>query len=136
MFVYPRTGVPGHAMPDGWDAIPGARGCTPQACAYRDRHGPLLELGAEVYGLSTQSREAQLEFAAREHLPFALLSDTDRRWGGALGLPTFTVDGAVLYRRVTLVLQEGRVAHVRYPVFPPDEDAGRVAAWIGVQAAG
>lgn len=133
VFVYPRTGVPGRAMPDGWDSIPGARGCTPQACAYRDRYQSLLDLGAEVYGLSTQTNEAQQEFAEREHLPFALLSDPDRRWGQALGLPTFTVDGAVLYRRVTLVLQEGRVAHVRYPVFPTDEDAGCVDAWIGAQ---
>jgi len=130
IYVYPRTGVPGVAMPEGWDAIPGARGCTPQSCSYRDDYSAFEALGVNVYGLSTQSTEAQREFAAREHIPFPLLSDPDRELGSALRLPTFTAGGEVLYRRVTLIIDAGRIVHVRFPVFPPDTDAGDTLAWL------
>lgn len=130
IYVYPRTGVPGVEMPRGWDAIPGARGCTPQSCSYRDDYSAFQALGVDVYGLSTQSTEAQMEFAEREHIPFPLLSDPDRALGSALRLPTFTAGGDVLYRRVTLIVDAGRVVHVRYPVFPPDTDADETLAWL------
>lgn len=130
IYVYPRTGVPGVEMPRGWDAIPGARGCTPQSCSYRDDYSAFQALGVGVYGLSTQSTEAQTEFAAREHIPFPLVSDPDRHLGSALDLPTFTADGDVLYRRVTLIVEAGRIVHVRYPVFPPNSDADETLAWL------
>jgi len=130
IYVYPRTGVPGVEMPEGWDAIPGARGCTPQSCSYRDDYSAFQTLGVDVYGLSTQSTDAQREFAAREHIPFPLLSDPDHRLGSMLGLPTFTAGGDVLYRRVTLIVESGRVARVHYPVFPPNTDADEVLAWL------
>lgn len=130
VYVYPRTGVPGVAMPEGWDEIPGARGCTPQSCSYRDDYSAFQTLGVNVYGLSTQSTEAQREFAAREHIPFPLLSDPDHRLGSTLDLPTFTAGGDILYRRVTLIIESGRIAHIRYPVFPPNTDADEVLAWL------
>lgn len=130
VYVYPRTGVPGVDMPDGWDAIPGARGCTPQSCSYRDDYDSFIALDACVLGLSTQSSEAQQEFAEREHIPFPLLSDSDRTFGTALGLPAFNVDGESLYKRVTLIARDGRIAHVRYPVFPPNEDAVETLGWL------
>ena len=130
MYVYPRTGVPGVEMPEGWDAIPGARGCTPQSCSYRDEFEAFRRLDASVFGLSTQTADAQREFASREHIPFALLSDADRVFGSALKLPTFTVERAVLYKRVTLVAQRGLIEHVRYPVFPPNEDALETLKWL------
>jgi len=130
IYVYPRTGVPGVEMPDGWDAIPGARGCTPQSCSYRDDYAAFQAVGVDVYGLSTQSTEAQMEFVEREHIPFPLLSDPGRLLGSALELPTFTAGGDVLYRRVTLIVEAGRVVHVRYPVFPPNRDAEETLAWL------
>ena len=130
IYIYPRTGVPGVEMPDGWDAIPGARGCTPQSCSYRDDHAAFQSLGVDIYGLSTQPSEAQKEFAQREHIPFPLLSDPDRQLATTLNLPTFDAGGDALYRRVTLVVEAGRIAHVRYPVFPPDADADEVLAWL------
>jgi peroxiredoxin len=130
VYIYPRTGVPGVEMPEGWDAIPGARGCTPQSCSYRDDHAGFQELGVDVYGLSTQPTQAQTEFADREHIPFALLSDPVRRLGSALGLPTFITGGDVLYRRVTLIIEAGSIVHVRYPVFPPNTDAEQTLAWL------
>lgn len=130
LYVYPRTGVPGIEMPGGWDAIPGARGCTPQSCSYRDGYAAFQELGVDVFGLSTQSTEAQREFVAREHIPFPLLSDPNREVGIALGLPTFRAGEDVLYRRVTLLIERGRVVHVRYPVFPPNTDADETLAWL------
>lgn len=130
VYAYPKTGVPGLALPDGWDLIPGARGCTPESCAFRDHHGELAALGAEVFGLSSQSNGYQAEAAERLHLPFALLSDEHFELADALRLPTFTVEGERLYRRLTLVLRGGRIEHVFYPVFPPDEHAGQVLSWL------
>ncbi len=130
IYVYPRTGVPDVEMPEGWDAIPGARGCTPQSCSYRDDYATFQIVGVDVFGLSTQSTEAQMEFVEREHIPFPLLSGPDRHLGTALDLPTFTPGGDVLYRRMTLVAEAGRIVHVRYPVFPPDADAGQALAWL------
>jgi peroxiredoxin len=134
VYVYPRTGVPGVDPPTGWDQIPGARGCTPQSCSFRDVHGELAELGATVFGLSTQTHEEQVAFAERERIPFLLLSDPELLLGEALRLPTFEVDGIVAYKRMTLIARRGTIRHVRYPVFPPDQDADDVLAWL--QAAG
>jgi peroxiredoxin len=130
LYVYPATGIPGRPSPDGWDAIPGGRGCTPQACAFRDHAGELAALGARVAGLSVQSLDAQVEFAQREHMPFPVIADPALELGEALGLPTFEFAGATLYRRITLVFKAARVAHVFYPVFPPDRNAAEVAAWL------
>jgi peroxiredoxin len=129
-YVYPMTGTPGQALPHGWDDIPGARGCTPQSCAYRDALGDFERLGAAVVGVSAQSPAEQAEFAAREHIPFPLLSDAGLRLRDALGLPTFEVEGRTLYRRLTFVAERGRIVKVFYPVFPPDRDAGAVLAWL------
>jgi peroxiredoxin len=130
LFCYPMTGRPGEDPPPGWDEIPGARGCTPQACAFRDHHDELAGLGARVLGLSAQSRHQQLEAAGRLGLPYPLLSDPDLTLAAALRLPTFEAGGMRLYRRLTLVARAGRVAHVVYPVFPPDRNAAEVAAWL------
>lgn len=130
LYVYPRTGTPGEPSPDGWDAIPGARGCTPESCAFRDHHAELRALGADVLGLSAQSAREQAAFAAREHLPFALLSDPSLRLAEALRLPTFEVAGMRLYKRITLVVEDGAIAKVFYPVFPPNENAAEVVAWL------
>ncbi|MBV9077722.1 MAG: peroxiredoxin [Methylobacteriaceae bacterium] len=130
-FCYPRTGEPGKANPDGWDAIPGARGCTPQACSFRDLARELAELGvAQVFGISTQDSAYQREAAERLHLPFALLSDERLALAGALGLPTFETAGMTLLKRLTLVIRDGRIEHVFYPVFPPDRSAADVVAWL------
>ena len=129
-YFYPRTGKPGAPPPDGWDLVPGARGCTPQSCAFRDHHAELDRLGAQVYGISTQSTEEQREFAERAHIPFALLSDADLTVARELGLPTFEFDGDELYKRVTLIATGGRIVKVFYPVFPPDRNASDVAAWL------
>jgi peroxiredoxin len=130
LYVYPRTGRPGHALPPHWNQIPGARGCTPQACAYRDRFSELEALGARVLGLSAQPLGDQLEFSARVGLPYPLLSDPGLVLGDALGLPEFTVADMRLYRRLTLVFRQGEVAKVLYPVFPPDADAENVIGWL------
>lgn len=130
VYCYPMTGRPGLPLPEGWDAIPGARGCTPQSCAFRDHHQELRSLGAEVYGVSTQSSEYQREAAARLHLPFALLSDAALELATALRLPTFKVDGMRLIRRLTLIARDGTIAKCFYPVFPPDRNAGDVLAWL------
>jgi peroxiredoxin len=129
-YVYPRTGAPGVPPPEGWDEIPGARGCTPQSCAYRDSLAEFERLGAAVIGISAQSPTEQAEFAAREHIPFPLLSDERLRLAGALRLPTFEVDDTTLYKRLTLVAEGGRIAKVFYPVFPPDRNAAEVLAWL------
>jgi peroxiredoxin len=134
LYVYPRTGVAGEPAPDGWDAIPGARGCTPQTCAFRDHHAELLALGAAVLGLSAQPAEDQTAFAAREHLPFALLSDPQLRLAAALRLPTFEGGGMRLYKRITLIVEDGAIAKVFYPVFPPDRNAADVLAWLQTRA--
>lgn len=130
LYVYPRTGAPGVPSPDGWDAIPGARGCTPQSCAFRDHHAELRALGADVLGLSAQPREEQAKFAAREHLPFALLADPLLQLADALRLPTFEAGGVGLYKRITLVVVDGEIAKAFYPVFPPDRNAADVLAWL------
>lgn len=129
-YVYPRTGTPGVPSPEGWDDIPGARGCTPQSCAYRDTLTEFEQLGASVVGISAQSPAEQAEFAAREHLPFPLLSDEDRRLAATLHLPTFEVDGMTLYKRLTLVAEAGQIVKVFYPVFPPDRNAAEVLGWL------
>ncbi len=130
LYCYPKTGRPGVNPPTGWDAIPGARGCTPQGCAYRDHYRELQELGAEVYGVSTQTTPDQCEFVERSHIPFPLLSDNALRLVEALRLPTFEVEGQTLIKRLTLIVTGGRITKVFYPVFPPDEDAERVVAWL------
>ena len=128
-YFYPRTGRPG-TPPDGWDLVPGARGCTPQACGFRDHHAELDRLGAQVYGISTQSTDEQRELVERAHIPFALLSDPELHVARALELPTFEFEGEELYKRVTLIATGGRVVKVFYPVFPPDRNASDVAAWL------
>lgn len=130
LYVYPRTGKPGEAPLPGWDEIPGARGCTPQSCAFRDRHGAFDELGLTVAGLSSQPLEDQLEFAARNAIPYAVIADPELRLGQALRLPTFEAAGHTLYRRLTLVAEEATVVKVFYPVFPPDENAADVLRWL------
>ena len=131
VYAYPRTGVPGRAMPEGWDRIPGARGCTPQSCAFRDHFAQLTQLGvAQLYGLSTQDTAYQREAAARLHLPFPLLSDAGLALARAIGLPTFTVAGMTLLKRMTLVIDDGVISKVFYPVFPPDRNAEEVLAWL------
>jgi peroxiredoxin len=134
-YVYPMTGTPGRALPHGWDDIPGARGCTPQSCAYRDALADFERLGAAVVGISAQTAAEQGEFAAREHIPFPLLSDDGLRLREELGLPTFEAEGRTFYRRLTFVAAEGRIVKVFYPVFPPDRDAGEVLAWLTGYAA-
>jgi peroxiredoxin len=130
-YVYPMTGTPGRALPEGWDDIPGARGCTPQSCAYRDALADFRELGADLVGISAQSPAEQAEFAEREHIPYPLLSDDGLRLAQALGLPTFEAEGRTFYRRLTFIAAERRIVKVFYPVFPPDRDAAEVLAWLG-----
>lgn len=136
VYIYPMTGRPDRALPDGWDAIPGARGCTPQSCAFRDHHAELATLGARVFGLSSQTSDYQREAHARLHLPFALLSDSAFALADALRLPTFDDAGERLYRRLTLILQGERIEHVFYPVFPPNENAERVLDWLRANPSG
>jgi len=131
LYVYPRTGVPGVDAPPGWDDIPGARGCTPQSCGFRDHFAELKRLGVvQVYGLSTQDTAYQREAAERLHLPFAILSDADLKLAHALDLPTFTTSGMTLLKRMALVIDDGKIVKVFYPVFPPDKNAEEVVAWL------
>jgi peroxiredoxin len=131
VYVYPRTGRPNQPLPTGWDGIPGARGCTPQSCAFRDHFAEIKRLGvAQLYGLSTQTTDYQREAVERLHLPFAILSDADLALTRALRLPTFTVDGMVLIKRMAWIVDDGVIAHVFYPVFPPDRNAEDVIAWL------
>ena len=130
LFCYPRTGRPDEELPPGWNAIPGARGCTPEACGFRDAHAQFAELGARVIALSTQSADYQREMAERLHLPFPVLSDEALELTRALRLPTFETSGMTLLRRITLVIDDGRIEHVFYPVFPPDSHAGEVLSWL------
>ncbi|MGN6588640.1 MAG: peroxiredoxin [Solirubrobacterales bacterium] len=130
VYVYPQTGIPGRPVPEGWDRIPGARGCTPQSCAFRDRAGDLTRLGASVFGLSAQPISEQGEFAKREHLPYPLLNDSGFRLAGELGLPTFEANGVEYYRRLTFIARGERIVKVFYPVFPPQDNAGDVVAWL------
>lgn len=131
VYIYPRTGVPGKAPPDGWDAIPGARGCTPQSCSFRDHLAELRALGvAHVLGLSTQDSAYQNEAVQRLKLPFPILSDSRLALAGVLKLPTFTLAGMVLLKRMVLVIDAEVIAKVFYPVFPPDKSAEEVIAWL------
>lgn len=134
-YVYPRTGRPGEPLPDGWDDIPGARGCTPQSCAYRDSLAEFERLGAGVVGISAQTPAEQSEFARREHIPFPLLSDSGLELAARLALPTFEAGGMTLYRRLTLVAEGGTIVKAFYPVFPPDRDAAAVLGWLGAPRA-
>jgi peroxiredoxin len=122
IYCYPMTGQPNVALPEGWDQIPGARGCTPQSCSFRDHYQELCSLGAEVVGLSVQSTEYQQEMAQRLHLPFAVLSDADYQLQSALQLPTFVAAGMTLLKRITLIANDGVVEAVHYPIFPSDSD--------------
>jgi peroxiredoxin len=131
LYVYPRTGRPERPTPEGWDEIPGARGCTPQSCGFRDRADELRRLGARVAGLSAQTLEEQVELSERLGILYPVIADPELRLRDALRLPTFDFEGATLYKRVTLVLERGRVAKVFYPVFPPDRNAEEVLAWLG-----
>lgn len=133
IYAYPRTGLPDADPPGGlaaWDSIPGARGCTPQACAYRDLHSEIAAAGARVLAVSTQSPDDQLEMATRLHLPFEVLSDEGLALTRALGLPTFSVAGIEVIRRLTLFVRGRRIEQVVYPVFPPDADARRALEWL------
>lgn len=131
VFAYPMTGKPGVALPEGWDLIPGARGCTPHACAFRDLFAELREAGAaNVFGLSTQSPSDQKEAAERLHLPFPLLSDAKLDLANALRLPVMEVEGRTLLKRLAFVVDDGVITTVFYPVFPPDRNASDVLAWL------
>jgi peroxiredoxin len=132
VFAYPRTGEPGKiALVDDWDMIPGARGCTPQTCAFRDLFAELKAAGAaQVFGLSTQSNAYQTEMASRLHLPFPVLSDEKLVLTRALNLPTMEVAGLTLIKRLALIVDDARITHVFYPVFPPDRNAGDVLDWL------
>ena len=127
IYVYPRSGRPGRPLLPGWDETPGARGCTPQSCAFRDRYP---ELGVPVAGLSAQTLDDQLEFAERNRMPFPVIADPERKLGAALGVPTFDIAELTLYKRITLVAEDARIVKAFYPVFPPDANAGEVLAWL------
>lgn len=131
VYLYPLTGRPDTDLPQGWDAIPGARGCTSEACDFRDHHTELRDAGAtRVFGLSSQDGDYQREVVERLRLPFAMLSDTELSLVTMLGLPTFTAAGMTLYKRLTLIVRHDVVEHVFYPIFPPDEHAQQVLAWL------
>jgi peroxiredoxin len=131
VYVYPRTGRPGEPNVEGWDAIPGARGCTPQSCGFRDHFAELKVLGvAHLFGLSTQDTDYQREAAERLHLPFSVLSDHDLALTRAISLPTFEAGGMTLLKRMALVIDDGSVTKVFYPVFPPDQNAAEVIDWL------
>jgi len=130
LYCYPMTGVPEKPLPQGWDLIPGARGCTPQTCSFRDHHQELSELKADVFGLSTQTTEYQREMARRLHLPFEILSDAEFKLCDALRLALFEVEGMRLMKRVMLIVRGRRIEHVFYPVFPPNESADQVLGWL------
>lgn len=134
LYAYPRTGRLGEApLTDDWDLIPGARGCTPQACAFRDHYSELQAAGADVFGISTQSTEYQREAAERLHLPFALLSDAQLRLTNALGLPTFSAAGQTLLKRLTIIIRNGHIEHAMYPVLQPERHAEHVLAWLNAR---
>ena len=130
LYVYPRTGRPGVPPLPGWDETPGARGCTPQSCGFRDAHGELRELGLRVAGLSAQTLDDQLEFAERNGMPFPVIADPHLALAHALRLPTFEIHGHTLYKRLALVATDARIVKVFYPVFPPDANADDVLRWL------
>lgn len=135
VYAYPMTARPDIQLPDGWDLLPGARGCTPQSCAFRDHFADLRVLGVKLFGLSTQTTDYQREVADRLHLPFALLSDSDFKLTEALRLPTFEADGMRLLKRLTMVISQRRIEHAFYPVFPPDRSATDVIEWLKTRKA-
>ena len=130
MYCYPRTGRPDKDPPKGWNEIPGARGCTPQSCTFRNHYQDLQALGAGVFGLSTQNTEYQQEAVERLHLPFELLSDLELAFTRALQLPTFKIESMTLIKRLTLIIFDGRIEKVFYPVFPPDKNVEKVIEWL------
>lgn len=130
VYVYPMTGRPGLALPTGWDQIPGARGCTPESCAFRDLHDEFKALDTGVFGLSSQTTEYQREAKERLHLPFELLSDPKLELENTLQLPTFEVDGMRLYKRLTFIFDGGSIRKVFYPIFPPDQHPREVLDWL------
>jgi peroxiredoxin len=132
VYCYPMTGVPGKPLPEGWDMIPGARGCTPQACDFRDHHQELSALQTDVFGQSTQTTEYQHEMADRLHLPFEILSDAEFTLCDALRLPTFQICGLRLVKRLSLIIRDGRIEQVFYPVFPPDKSSDQVIHWLTI----
>lgn len=137
IYLYPMTGRPDRDLPEGWNAIPGARGCTPQSCAFRDHYAELQGYGVKyLFGISTQSTDYQREAAERLHLPFPLLSDADRALGHALDLPGVEVEGQYLHKRLTMIVIAGVIQKVFYPVFPPDQDADNVTRWLQSNADG
>ena len=134
LYIYPRTGRPGVPSLEGWDRIPGARGCTPQSCSFRDHHAELQAHRARVFGLSAQSSEEQREARDRLQLPYQLLSDDGLKLKEALRLPTFVAAGHELYKRMSMVIEDGRIVKEFYPVHPPEKDAETVLAWLGSRA--
>ena len=131
LYIYPATGKPGVKLPEGWDALPGARGCTPQSCSFRDHHAELHALGVDsVYGISAQPVTDQAEAAERLHLPFLLLSDESGALRQALDLPWFNLAGTLYLKRMALIVEDGRIAKVFYPVFPPDQNAAEIIAFL------
>jgi peroxiredoxin len=130
IYIYPRTGRPGRDAAPGWDQIPGARGCTPESCAFRDAISDFQRLSVRVAGLSAQTLDDQQEFAQRNQMPFPVIADPERKLGAALRLPTFEVQGQVLYKRLTLVIEAGKIIKVFHPVFPPDKHAEQVLTWL------
>ena len=123
VYCYPMTGKPGIPLPEGWDEIPGARGCTPQSCSFRDHHSELSALGADVFGLSAQDTEYQREMVERLHLPFLVLSDANFKFCELMRLPTFEASGMRLLKRVTMIAENNTIMKVHYPIFPSDSDA-------------
>ncbi|KAI9880805.1 MAG: hypothetical protein M1830_000241 [Pleopsidium flavum] len=131
LFCYPRTGAPSETVPDSWDSIPGARGCTPQACSFRDAYKELLQAGVkQVFGLSTQDTAYQKEAKDRLNLPYELLSDEQLEFLNALRMPTFEWEGKAVVKRTTLAIENGRIVRVWYPVFPPNKSADKVLEWL------
>lgn len=130
IYFYPMTGKPNQILPEGWIQIPGAAGCTPQSCSFRDHYHELQDLGVKVFGISTQSPEDQAEASLRLHLPFELLSDASFEFADGLGLPMFEVEGRKLIKRVTLIVRENRIVKYFYPIFPPDKNVDEVLAWL------
>lgn len=130
VYIFPMIGRPDAPPMLGWNEIPGARGCTPQSCAFCDVHDDFQSLGAKVYGLSAQTSDAQQEAVARLHLPFELLSDAFLTFAKVLVLPTFTYQDLHLIKRLTLIVKDGKICKVFYPVFPPNENAAHVLDWL------
>jgi peroxiredoxin len=135
IYIYPHTGVPGEPLPEGWDAFPGARGCTPESCGFRDHAAELAAAGSRVAGLSSQPLAEQVEFAQRMGIPYPVMADPDMHLRDALSLPTFELHGVTFLRRLTLVAERGTIVKAFYPVFPPDTHAATVLAWLGERGA-